>query len=163
VRVDTVEVGEDAVEVADDEERCSQRGQEREKGSGEEECAICGLSRGVESEEADSVGVEGEIKAKNAAGFFAVRSDELGDVGERRRGTKDDKDATCVAGTRNMKELGTGPDSARARLPPKKVLWVFGDLRLRDDDPVKVGLPKPGDQLDELVAGETTSIDCHET
>ncbi len=38
--VDTVEVREDAVEITDDQEGGSQRGEEREKGLGEEKCAV---------------------------------------------------------------------------------------------------------------------------
>ena len=41
VGVNTVEGGEDAIEVTDDEERSRQRGQKREEGLGEELCAAC--------------------------------------------------------------------------------------------------------------------------
>ena len=66
VGVNTVKGGEDAIEVTDDEERSRQRGQKREEGLGEELCAACGLSRSVKGQKADGVGVEGEIKAKDA-------------------------------------------------------------------------------------------------
>ncbi len=87
------------------------------------------------------MGVEGEVKAKDAVGIFVVGGDELGDVGKGRGGTKDDENATCVADARNVEELGTWPNSTRAWLPPKKVLRIFGGLCLRDDHAVKVGLP----------------------
>jgi len=87
------------------------------------------------------VGVEGAVKAKDTAGVVVVGGNELGDVRKRGRGTKDDKNATCIAVARNMEELGTRPNSTRAWLPPKKVLRIFGGVRLRNYHAVKVRLP----------------------
>ena len=113
----------------------------------EEGIAVLRLSGGVEGEEANRMGGDGEVKAEDAAITIADRSGggEGGDVGDGWGGTKDDEYATCMAGARYMEEPNTRPESARAWVPPKKVLRIFGDARLRHDNTVKMGLPKPGD------------------
>lgn len=78
-------------------------------------------------------------------------------------GTKDSKNATGGPSARYMEEPGTGPKSARAWMSSIKVRRVIDDSSLCHNSAVKVLLPKPGDQLDKLVAGEATNVNSDET
>jgi hypothetical protein len=61
MRVDTVEGRGDAVEVAHDEERGGHGREKREEGLVEERVAVCWLSRGIDGEETDCMGGDGEV------------------------------------------------------------------------------------------------------
>jgi hypothetical protein len=110
------------------------------------------------------MGGDGKVEAKDAA-FVGRGIRGLEDVcsGDGGVGTKDDEDATSVAGAGNVEEPGPGPESARAWNSSIKVRRVIDDPSLCHNSTIKVVLAKPGDQLRDLVAGEATSVEVDET